>query len=815
MNTKLHLSAINERLALALESSRQIAFDWHIPDDRLLFSGTLAGSLQDVLLDTSKIWRSSELPAIIHDEDHAGFRQHLHDALKGVDDDGALYKVELRLRDAARAWRWIEISGKIIERDCGGRAIRMVGTFSDIDERKQTERQSARMRNLYAALSHANQAIVRSNDRDALFREICRIAIEHGRFQMAWIGLISEPGEQVAPAAVFAANLETPQKAAAEIGKSTPQCRRLAEEAVRENEPQFRNDFFGAPGPQSNLRAIAHQPFQSIASFPFHLSGKPHGALTLYSEEAEFFDATLISLIEEMARNISFALDNYERESRRKAMEAALAESEKFKSAILTAALDCIVSVNQQGEIISFNQAAESAFGYRSAEVLGKKFADIIIPMEWHEQIRQDIERFVATGEGTLLNRRIELTAIHADGSTFPAEVAVVPLSGHSSQAFTAFIRDISEQKRIEALQLGQNQILNMVATGASLRDILAEIVRFAESQSGHGLCSILQLNNEGTALADRVAQSLPQSYLTQIDESRVGPCNHSCGTAVHRGEPVVVTAIATDPLWAAARDVALEHGLMACTSWPIFGKNRKILGSFALYFRNAIAPTANDLQVFSICTRLAGIAIESRASEDKMRYLAHYDGLTSLPNRFLFKEYLDLALRNARRHGKKFAVLFLDLDKFKEINDTLGHDAGDQVLREIAKRMRSCLRHTDKIARMGGDEFYVLAEELNDGRHAADIAQKLLDEAARPVQIGGEERRLSVSIGIGIYPDDGGDGQTLLQNADSAMYRAKNLGKNSYQFFSSRKERDAASLTLFNRPSLLRRHDEKTMRMS
>jgi diguanylate cyclase (GGDEF)-like protein len=209
---------------------------------------------------------------------------------------------------------------------------------------------------------------------------------------------------------------------------------------------------------------------------------------------------------------------------------------------------------------------------------------------------------------------------------------------------------------------------------------------------------------------------------------------------------------------------------------------------------------------LFDICTKLAGIAIESRASEEKIRYLAHYDGLTSLPNRFLFREYLDLALRNAQRHGEKFAVLFLDLDKFKEINDTLGHDAGDKVLREISKRLRSALRHTDKIARMGGDEFYVLIEELSNGHYAADIAQKLLDGASRPIRIGDQECQLSVSIGISIYPGDGNDGPTLLKNADYAMYRAKERGKNTYQFFSPHEEgHQDGKIGLFRRhlPSL------------
>jgi diguanylate cyclase (GGDEF)-like protein/PAS domain S-box-containing protein len=790
VNSELHLSAMNKRLNLALESSRQIVFDWHILDDRLYFSDELAGSLKGVLLDTSTPWSSSALPAIIHEDDKENLRQHLHTVLKrSPDGDGAFYNIELRLKHTVCSWRWVDISGKVVERDCNGQAIRMVGIFSDINERKLAENKIARLRELYIALSQTNQAIVRINNRDALFTEICRIAVEHGRFHMAWIGLMDHAGKQVVSAAAHGNGPDALRDTVISIHASSPEGGSVIETAMRENTPHICNDLLDAPSFRHCREDVAQSGFRSLASFPFKLSGKPFGALNLYAVEKDFFDTPLIDLLKEMANNISFAIDRYEREAQRKAIEAAVIDSEKIKSAILTAALDCIISINHNGEIISFNQAAARTFGYQSEDALGKKLGDLIVPPEWREQHNAGIERFLATGKSTMLNKRIELTAMRVDGSTFPIELAIVPLSVQNHPIFTAFIRDISERKQAETLQLEQNRILNMVATGVALPEILTEITRFVESRSDRSLCSIMQINIDGTALTNRIAPSLPLSYLSQLGESRVGPCSCSCGTAAFLGEPVMVTDIATDPLWNPCRDLALEHGLRACTSWPILGKNRKVLGTFALYFREAIAPTVQDIQLFDICTKLAGIAIESRASEEKIRYLAHYDGLTSLPNRFLFREYLDLALRNAQRHGEKFAVLFLDLDKFKEINDTLGHDAGDKVLREISKRLRSALRHTDKIARMGGDEFYVLIEELSDGHYAADIAQKLLDGASRPIRIGDQECQLSVSIGISIYPGDGNDGPTLLKNADGAMYRAKERGKNTYQFYSPHEE--------------------------
>ncbi|HJV85687.1 MAG TPA: diguanylate cyclase [Noviherbaspirillum sp.] len=808
-------SATHDRLSLALESSRQVAFDWHIPDDRLYFSGKPSNELKRILRDITTSRTSRALPSIIHDDDREGFRASLRDVLKGKHHgDDAFHNIELRLKNLDHDWRWVAISGKIVDRDAHGRAVRMVGTFSDIDGRKRAERKIARLRDIYVVLSQVNQAIVRINDRDELFAEICRIAVEQGRFQTAWIDINGHDGMRMASVAAHGMHATVISGTAvrlnnAMLGKHDPVASSMSNQQA-----WICNDTLSLPTSTGD-NDLLQAGIRSIACFPFALSGRHFGALNLYSTEENCFDAQLVDLLKEMVDNISFAIDNRERESERKAIEAALADSEKFKSAILTAAPDCIISINHEGEIISFNDAAELTFGYRCDDVLGKKLADLILPSDWQELHRLGIERFLATGESSVLNKRMELTAIRADRFTFPVELAVVPLCAQEHPIFTAFIRDISERKHAETLQLGQNRILNMVATGVALPEILTEIARFFEKQSGRGLCLLQQLNDEGNALCNRIAPSLPPACMSQPEDLEVGDCHGSSGTAAFRAQAVTVTCIASHPLWAARREHALQFDLKACTAWPVFGRNKKVLGTFAVYFREAVAPSLVEQQLIEVCANLSGIAIESRASEERMRYLAHYDGLTSLPNRFLFKEYLEIALGNARRHGKKFAVFFLDLDKFKEINDTLGHDAGDMVLREIAKRLRASLRHTDKIARMGGDEFYVLIEDLNDGRYAADVAQKLLEEASRPVRIGDRECALSASIGISVYPDDGSDGQSLLKSADHAMYQAKEKGKNGYQFHSFAEGQAENRITMTGHHLRARHPDLDAMRLS
>jgi diguanylate cyclase (GGDEF)-like protein/PAS domain S-box-containing protein len=173
------------------------------------------------------------------------------------------------------------------------------------------------------------------------------------------------------------------------------------------------------------------------------------------------------------------------------------------------------------------------------------------------------------------------------------------------------------------------------------------------------------------------------------------------------------------------------------------------------------------------------------KKDEERLHLLANYDELTALPNRRMFDQRLDYALAHADRYGKQLAVVYIDLDGFKIINDTLGHAAGDLLLTEAAERLRQCLRKSDAVARFGGDEFVALITESAQQHDVVGVAHKLLEAMACPYLLSGQECRLSASIGISSYPDDGDDAQTLIKNADIAMYRAKAQGKNNFQFYS------------------------------
>ncbi|MBI3775417.1 MAG: EAL domain-containing protein [Gammaproteobacteria bacterium] len=203
-------------------------------------------------------------------------------------------------------------------------------------------------------------------------------------------------------------------------------------------------------------------------------------------------------------------------------------------------------------------------------------------------------------------------------------------------------------------------------------------------------------------------------------------------------------------------------------------------------YEEKTITPLRDTAGVITHFISTGKDITERMQSQERLRIMAHHDALTELPNRTLFLDRLTQSVAYARWHRRLVAIMFLDLDRFKHINDTLGHDAGDQLLQALAVRLKATLRDRDTVARFGGDEFAILLDDVASEKDVALLANKILEAMRQPYLIGGHKFHLTVSIGISLYPNDGQDNSTLLRNADIAMYRAKDLGKNTYQLYSA-----------------------------
>jgi diguanylate cyclase (GGDEF)-like protein/PAS domain S-box-containing protein len=359
--------------------------------------------------------------------------------------------------------------------------------------------------------------------------------------------------------------------------------------------------------------------------------------------------------------------------------------------------------------------------------------------------------------------------------------------------------RDITERKRALLLQQGQNKVLQEIAAGRPLNEVLTTLVLTIEDQLDGVMGSIMLVDDTGEHLLATVGPNLPQEYLDITDGIPVSPKMGSCGTAVFRRESVIVEDIQKDRLWEDVRDLVAPFELRSCWSVPFFGKDSKVLGTFGLYTKSTRSPTDHELKLALEAARLASVAVERDRAERKIRYLANHDVLTGLPNRQEFKTKLEEKVSESDRTGVPVAVVFVDLDNFKFVNDSFGHAIGDQVLMIVAERIMAVHDGAHQAIRFGGDEFVLIVDRDTAEKAALnEFMARLRDEITKTIQIDDLSFHVTCSIGAACYPQDADSAAQLLRNADKAMFEAKSAGRDSFKVYEqTRPERSVNKLTL------------------
>ena len=329
-------------------------------------------------------------------------------------------------------------------------------------------------------------------------------------------------------------------------------------------------------------------------------------------------------------------------------------------------------------------------------------------------------------------------------------------------------------KQRIQA----HDAMLDMVARGVDLPTILHAVVQQVEAEDPSARCSILLLDDQN-CLRTAAAPNLPAFYSQAIDGAPIGPWAGSCGTAAYTGQRVIVEDITTDSLWTDYASLAESAHLRACWSEPILSSHGKVLGTFAIYHTEPAVPSTKDIKRIASAANLCAVAIENRNTHQALERRANTDELTSLPNRRAFMLQAQQELAHLARHRGSLSVLMLDIDHFKRVNDTHGHQAGDAVLVALAQMCRHSLRECDHMGRIGGEEFAVLLPGTSAG-HALETAERLrLTLANTPIQLAqGTPLKVTVSIGVTTTSGDQ-DIEALLRQADDALYQAKNQGRN------------------------------------
>jgi diguanylate cyclase (GGDEF)-like protein len=339
-----------------------------------------------------------------------------------------------------------------------------------------------------------------------------------------------------------------------------------------------------------------------------------------------------------------------------------------------------------------------------------------------------------------------------------------------------------SRHRRRAHLEKSRSQVLEMVAGNHALEFTLNRIIHMIENQRSGVLCSVLLRN--GGALFWAVAAGFPDDTVRHSKPIRISPDHSDYVSAELARSTVFWEDVRACPVWAERSFLAGQLGISSCMSTPILSTAGGLLGLLVMHYRQGQSRRDGDPDLLLVAGRLAALAIEQRKFTERLEFQARHDSLTGLPNRAYFIELLEKALEEARERSAILAVLFIDLDRFKQVNDTLGHTMGDRLLKEVGGRLRRLLTEDDLAGRMGGDEFTIVMTRQPDEQTAIQASQEFLKAFRAPHRIDGNELFVTASIGLSIFPRHGITASELLRNADLAMYHAKNGGKNDLELF-------------------------------
>jgi diguanylate cyclase (GGDEF)-like protein len=330
-----------------------------------------------------------------------------------------------------------------------------------------------------------------------------------------------------------------------------------------------------------------------------------------------------------------------------------------------------------------------------------------------------------------------------------------------------------------------QNQVLESIINLAPDDQLLLDqLCVCAEALTNHSVASVMLFDDERKTLRVAAAPNASSEIIDLLKQ--IDPANaiDDCARALLSDQPVYLNKSAGLSTAGNIQQLTQTRGLASCWSQPISMENGAIAGSFALAGHESDAPDKFQKGLLQVCANLAGIILQRQQTQHKLWQIAHHDALTGLPNRYFVDSQLRHAIANAGRTSKGLALMYIDMDNFKDINDSYGHDFGDKVLLASMSKIRNCLREQDIVARLGGDEFLLILENLGDRLAVEVIAKKILRSFHRPMKIGEQQIMAHFSIGVSMFPFDGKTPADLLKHADIAMYEAKRAGKNSVCYF-------------------------------
>jgi diguanylate cyclase (GGDEF)-like protein/PAS domain S-box-containing protein len=700
---------------------------WAGPDGRYRYVSpacqALTGYSPEAFLADPGLFRR-----LLHPDDHVAWDRHLVDTHPPTNRIHA--SMRLRLIGQSGQTRWVEHQCQAVFDDDGAYSGRR-GVNRDVTARHAAERSADRLSRLYNTLSQSNRAMVRAHDPVAFSMQIARIAVEYGGLAACTVYAFEPGGNRLLLLGSHGID---------------PGCLAGVSLAEAGTGPLL-HELVAATHGETDRCAVCRRGFKTphagggssgqdigcCASFPLREQDTVVGVIVFYARDADFFDPQVTGLLEEMAMDVSYSLDHV-------ASENALGESERHYRLLADHATDMISVHDVDARYVYVSPASRTLLGFGSEALLGKSAYDFIHPEDHGllaAQQQAGLERGVSAPLPTLQYR-----LRRADGTYLWVETTSRQFRGEGDGELTlvATTRDITERRRAEERLRQSARAFESAAEGVTVTDregnivsvnrAFTEITGYSEAEVLGQNPRILQSGHHDRAFYEGMWASL-------------GSTGRWCGELWNKRKNGEIY-----PEWITIATVYDDAGTLT-----------------------------NYVAVFADISEL-------RESESQLDFLTHHDALTGLPNRGLLRDRLEHAIARAAPARAPLAVLMVDLDRFKTINETLGHPVGDALLQQVAERLASRIRGGDTLGRVGGDEFVVLLEDDGSERRAGVLAGNLLSVFAEPVTVDDRKLYVTASIGISLFPSNGETADDLLRHADTAMYKAKEMGRNTYQYF-------------------------------
>jgi len=619
----------------------------------------------------------------------------------------------------------------------------------DLSERRKTEERIKQLTQLYQALSQVNQAIVRMENENDLFPLVCKCAVDFGGMKMAWIGQLNETSSEISPVAVYGSGVEYIDNLSLSILENSPGGQGPTGTALRENRIIIINDYLTSQLTKPWHDRANQFGWESAATFPIQRNGKPFAVLNVYQTKPNGFDEEITNLLKELTTDISFALNNFDHEAQRLNLMQDLQGAYKRINHILNVSPAIIYSLKTRPGHKDF---VVDFIGDNIQKLTGYAIKDWYKPRFWLNHVHpEDRAAALKAQQDLLTNSSLnhQYRFIHADGSVIWIDDQLMLIrdsEGRPTEAVGAWL-DITDSKIAEERLRVNAQVFEFSREGIITTDAYN---------------NILTVNKAFTEITGYKAEEI-----------------------IGKNPRMLASGITNKAFYKTMWQQITHKGY-----WQGEVLNRRKDGEF-FSERLSISTIRNQDGKITQHIGIISDLSEHKLAEQRIEFLSNFDSLTQLPNRNLLSDRAKLALAAAQRGNEPLALIYLDLDRFKFVNESLGPSIGDALLKELAGRLMSSLRPEDTLSRQGGDEFIMLLPGT-DAEGAAHVAKKLLEIVSKPFTFDMQRITLTSSIGIAEFPQDGDSFEQLAQSADAALYRAKQTGRNNFQFFTQQMHEQA-----------------------